>query len=77
MTREQRLEAASGFFGGGHDVIIARRHFVDGAVDDTQLAGSGTLTPEEHEKFFAFTIDSVRRNYENNRYARYVTVFQN
>ncbi|WP_197721380.1 DUF4921 family protein [Arachnia propionica] len=77
MTREQRLEAASGFFGGGHDVIIARRHFVDGAVDDTQLAGSGTLTPEEHEKFIAFTIDSVRRSYENNRYARYVTVFQN
>ena len=77
MTREQRLEAASGFFGCGHDVIIARRHFVDGAVDDTQLAGSGTLTPEEHEKFIAFTIDSVRRSYENNRYARYVTVFQN
>jgi len=77
MTREQRLEAASGFFGGGHDVIVARRHFVDGAVDDTQLAGSGTLTPEEHEKFIAFTIDSVRRSYENNRYARYVTVFQN
>ena len=77
MTREQRLEAASGFFGGGHDVIVARRHFVDGAVDDTQLAGSGTLTPEEHEKFIAFTIDSVRRSYENNRYVRYVTVFQN
>ncbi|MFC2687425.1 MAG: DUF4921 family protein, partial [Arachnia propionica] len=77
MTQEQRLEAASGFFGGGHDVIVARRHFVDGAVDDTQLAGSGTLTPEEHEKFIAFTIDSVRRSYENNRYARYVTVFQN
>lgn len=77
MTREQRLEVTSGFFGGGHDVIIARRHFVDGAVDDTQLAGSGTLTPGEHEKFIAFTIDSIRRSYENNRYARYVTVFQN
>ena len=24
----------------------------------------------EIEKFFAFTIDSVRRSYENNRYAR-------
>ena len=77
MTREQRLEVASGFFGGGHDVIIARRHFTDDATEDTQLAGSGTLTPEEHEKFIAFTIDSMRRSYENNRYARYVAVFQN
>ena len=77
MTQEQRLAAASGFFGGGHDVIIARRHFTDDAVDDTQLAGSGTLTPGEHERFIAFTVDSMRQSYENNRYARYVTVFQN
>jgi UTP--hexose-1-phosphate uridylyltransferase len=77
MSREQRLDAASGFFGGGHDVIVARRHFTDDAADDTELAGSGTLSPQEHEKFITFTIDSMRRSYENNRYARYVAVFQN
>ena len=55
LGEEGQLEAASGFFGGGHDVIIARRHFSDGAIDNTQLAASGTLTPEEHYRFMAFT----------------------
>ena len=77
LPQTRKLEAASGFFGGSHDVIVARRHFVDGATNDSQLAGSGSLTPEEHERFISFTIDAVRRGYENNRYARYITVFQN
>ena len=77
MPEELKIEAASGFFGGGHDVIIARRHFLDGATDESQLAGSGSLTPEEHGQFIAFTIDAIRRGYEVNRYARYITVFQN
>lgn len=74
---DERLERASGFFGGGHDLIVARRHFVDGAADDSQLASSGTLTPEEHAKYIAYTVDSVKLAYEVNRHARYVAVFQN
>ncbi len=77
MTPPEKIEYASGFFGSGHDVIIARRHFVEGATDDSQAASSGTLTPDEHYRFTAFTIDGVRRVYETNRYARYVAVFQN
>ena len=77
MTVDAKLEAASGFFGGGHDVIVARRHYVDGATDDSQAASSGTLTPEEHYRFMAFTIDAIRALYDVNRYARYVAVFQN
>lgn len=77
LGEEGRLEAASGFFGGGHDVVIARRHFVDGATDNTQLAGSGTLTPEEHQQFLSFTAESVAALFDLNRYARYVAVFQN
>lgn len=77
MGEEGQLEAASGFFGGGHDVVIARRHFVDGATDNTQLAGSGTLTPEEHYRFAAYTVESVAALFDLNRYARYVAVFQN
>ncbi len=77
MSVGERLEQASGFFGGGHDVVIARRHFVDGATDNTQLASSGTLTPEEHYRFVAFTIESAKALYDTNRYARYVSVFQN
>ena len=68
---------AAGFFASGHDLIVARRHVVDGATDDTQLASSGTLTPEEHEQFIAFTVEAARRLFDLNRYARYVTVFQN
>ncbi len=77
LSQDQRLEAASGFFGGGHDLIVARRHFVDDATMDDQLAGAGTLSPEEHYRFVAFTIESVYRSYEMNRYVRYVAVFQN
>jgi len=77
MDRAELLSHASGFFGGGHDVIVARRHFVDGATDDTQVASSGTLTPEEHYQFMAFTIEGARALYATNRYARYVAVFQN
>ena len=71
------LRLTTGFFGSSHDVIVARRHFVDGATDDTQLASSGTLTPSEHAHFIAFTVDAVRNQFETNRYARYVAVFQN
>ncbi|MDN6795546.1 MAG: DUF4921 family protein, partial [Propionibacterium sp.] len=55
MTDSAKLQQANGFFSGGHDVIIARRHFVDGATTDDELAGSGTLTPEEHYRYTDFT----------------------
>ncbi len=77
LVEDGQLEAASGFFGGGHDVIVARRHFVDGATDNTQLASSGTLTPDEHERFISYSAESARALFELNRYARYVAVFQN
>jgi galactose-1-phosphate uridylyltransferase len=77
MTPEERLQLANAFFGGGHEVIVARRHFIDGATHDDQLASSGTLTPEEHYQYLRFTIDAMRDLYINNRYVRYVAVFQN
>ncbi len=74
---EEVLGYAAAFFGGGHDVVAARRHFVDGATDSSQLASSGCLTPAEHYAYVAFTVESARRLYEINRYVRYVAVFQN
>jgi galactose-1-phosphate uridylyltransferase len=68
---------AIGLFAGNHQVVIARRHYVDGATDDTQLAGSGTLTPEEHRAYTEFTIRAMRDLYHDNECARYVSVFQN
>ncbi|MCP1386659.1 DUF4921 family protein [Corynebacterium sp. TA-R-1] len=76
-TEDELLAVVPAYFGGGHDVIIGRRHFVDDAKDDSQLASSGTLTPEEHYAFTAFTVDALRDLLEANRYAPYVVVFQN
>lgn len=73
----EKTEAARSFFGGGHDLIIGRRHFIDGALDTSYLASAGTLTPQEHEWYIRLTVDAMRSLYEQNRYARYVQVFQN
>lgn len=77
MGEQELLGHASAFFGGGHDVVIARRHFVDGATDSSQLASSGTLTVDEHRQFIALTVDSVQRLHRVNPAVRYVAVFQN
>ncbi|MGC5615818.1 DUF4921 family protein [Georgenia sp. Z1491] len=77
MDAAERLRHATAFFGGGHDVVVARRHFTDDATTDADLASSGTLTPDEHHRYTAFTVDALHSLYEANRYARYVAVFQN
>lgn len=71
------LTHAPGYFAGGHDVIIARRHFIDGATHDDQLASSGSLTVDEHRAFIDFTVESMADLYRRNRYVRYVAAFQN
>jgi galactose-1-phosphate uridylyltransferase len=70
-------EASAALFGGSHDVIAARRHYIEGAQYNTQLAGSGTLTPDEHGEFIRFTAFAARNILEQNRYARYAVIFQN
>lgn len=77
MSDRALTEAAYPLFGGGHDLIIGRRHFVDDAENDSQLASSGTLTPQEHDWYIRLTVDAMRDLYANNRYAKYVQVFQN
>ena len=69
--------SAEAYFAGGHDILIARRHFVDNAVHEGQLASSGTLSKEEHRAFTHLAVDSARDLYERNPYVRYVAVFQN
>ncbi len=76
-SAEDKLAAANAFFGGGHELIIGRQHFVAGATNGNQLASSGTMTPEEHYQYFRFTIEALRDIYLSNRYVRYVAVFQN
>ena len=65
------------FFGGCHDVVVARRHLVDGATSSDAHASSGCLTPDEHARFIDFTVRAMHGLYRDNPYARYVSVFQN
>lgn len=64
-------------FAGSHDVVVARRHLVDGAQLAGDLAGAGTLDVAEHRRFVAFTVEALRRVYRAQPAARYVAVFQN
>ncbi len=77
LSIEDRIRFADSFFAGGHELIIGRRHYQDDAKFEHQLCSSGTLTPEEHYQYIRFTIDGILDIYRNNRYARYVAVFQN
>lgn len=77
LTDSDKLQQANGFFSGGHDVIVARRHFIDGATNSDQLAGSGTLTPEEHYRYTQFTADAMADLYGLDPAVRYVAAFQN
>lgn len=77
MTMAERIAIADAFFGGCHEMIIARRHYKDDAQFDTDLYSSGEMTLEEHFQYFRFTIDAMRDITASNRYVRYISVFQN
>jgi galactose-1-phosphate uridylyltransferase len=70
-------EAALDLVGGSHDVIVARRHVVDGATTDDELVSSGVLSPDEHGEYFAFTVRSLDEIARAQPHAAYVAVFQN
>ncbi len=77
MTAKEKLKLAEGFFGGAHEICIAGRHYRPGAEWDNELYSSGEMAAEEHYEYLRFTIDAMADICANNRYVRYVTVFQN
>ena len=58
-------------------MIVAHRHFVDGAVLDDEHAGSGSLTTDEHAQYVAMTVRATKRLYDANPHAKLVVAFQN
>ncbi len=74
FDKENMMDA---FFGGCHELIIARKHYTDGAKFDTQLCSSGEMTQDEHFQYFRFTVEAMRDMLSYNRYVRYISVFQN
>ena len=77
LDERDRLARADDLFAGSHDVVVARRHVVDGATRTDQLAGSGTLTVAEHRDYVRFTARAAGLLYGEQPHARYVSVFQN
>ncbi len=71
------VEQAVRLFGSTHDVIVARRHFVDAATQDDELASAGDLTPDEHHAFMALTVDALHDLAVSVPDAAYVSTFQN
>ena len=58
---------SAGFFGGSHDVLVARRHWRDDAVDTTGLAGSATLSVSEHRVWTQWAVNAMHAQYLQNR----------
>ena len=77
LPESEKLRMAEAFFGGSHELIIARRHYREGAGYDVELASSGEMTPEEHFHYTRATINAIQDIYVQNRYVRYVVTFQN
>jgi galactose-1-phosphate uridylyltransferase len=77
LPTEEKLKLSDAFFGGAHEVVIARPHYQADAEFDNQLFSSGHLTPEEHFLYLKFTIDAIKDIHANNPFIRYVTIFQN
>ncbi len=77
MDEEEKLGLSDAFFGGGHELIIARPHFARAATMDTQLFSSGEMTSEEHYLYFKFTVEAMQDIFDSNHYVRYISVFQN
>ncbi|MCU0302165.1 MAG: DUF4921 family protein [Candidatus Nanopelagicales bacterium] len=74
---EQLLAGATTLFASPHDLVVARRHWVQGAQRDDQLAGSGDLTPQEHHAFVALAVDGLGELLRRVPAARTVALFQN
>ncbi len=77
ITLGEKLKMADAFFGGGHELIIPRRHYKPDAKYEVELYSSGEMSPDEHYHYFVFTIEAIKDIFANNRYVRYISVFQN
>jgi galactose-1-phosphate uridylyltransferase len=77
LGEDGQLDRGRRFFGSCHDVVVARRHYTDDAELTSDLAGSGTLTPDEHEEYMRVTLDGAAALYTGNVFAAQVVIFQN
>lgn len=77
VSEDEKLSMADGFFAGSHELIIANGHFRRGAQYEHELHSSGEFTPEEHFEYMRCTVEAIKDIYQENRYVKFVNVFQN
>lgn len=77
LSIEEKIEKADPFFGGCHELIIGRQHYVHGARHQHELWSSGEMTEEEHFRYTKLAVDSIVDIYHQNPFVRYISVFQN
>lgn len=77
LEADEKLAVCDTFFASSHELVIARRHYVDGASRTGELAGSGEHTPAEHAAYLRLTVSTARDLLQVIPMARYVTIFQN
>lgn len=77
LSESDLLQEANSFFSGGHDLIIGKRHYSDDGKLACDLASSGSLTPDEHYAYTAYTAKAMFDLYHLNPNVLYVTAFQN
>lgn len=65
------------FFGGSHELIIARQHYLPTATHEDDLFYSGSMTGDAHYEYIRLTIEAMKDIVAYNRYARYISIFQN
>lgn len=71
------FEMSEAFFGGAHELIIPRRHFIDDAKHSHQLCATGSLSPQEHYDYFRLTLYAVQDIHANNPFVKFVCVYTN
>ncbi len=77
IDEQQKLAGADAFFGGGHELIVAGRHYDKKSWPTPRLYSSGEMSSDEHFHFFKFTVSGMAACYAANPAVRYVVVFQN
>jgi galactose-1-phosphate uridylyltransferase len=77
IPTKEKINLSDNFFGGGHELIISRKHYKTDAVYQDDLKSSGEMNPEEHYYYISFAIEAMEDIFSSNRYARYISIFQN
>lgn len=78
LTEDLIMTMSDAFFGGGHEMIVPRRHWAqDEKTGAIEIHSSGLLSLEEHYRYLKFTIETMTDMLSHNHYVRYISVFQN